>query len=479
MTPAPVVITAAPDTLLVIAAPDVIDRLAVIANALIEAHANSGAGDCAAAGKCLRRYPPPPDDAPALPLQKCPAPQPPDTPPPDDADTDTDTDTDGNDAGNDAGGSADLTSSGKLRCIALTNTGKRCMRARNAGQSYCTFHINLPARQPAATPPTPAPAPLANDAGAGASVATAEAHTAPDRAPADGKGIPTPFAPGGAPSANADTDGNDTGANSGAGLCAAIAKVSGNRCRRLANAGTRYCHYHTPPPPPPPPQDVPDTPAPDTPTQPDTPAAQTAPLPPQQAAQTAPLLPQQPPQTAPLPDGDGNDAGNDAGAGAGAGVAPWVIAAAGCQQPNDCLQPDCLSYRTGQCRPDGIPGHLRRQPPTGTTPAPATTPAPTATATPAATTPAPAPPVGATPAPTGTPAATAGATATAGPSQCPHCGASPAMRQRDGDGHLRCLACARYWDPPALSADEAADEAAAGRDRAGYHRAALPRVAAD
>ena len=316
MTPA-AVITAAPDTLLVIAPPDFIDRLAVIAQALIDAHAGApAAGDCAAAGKCLRRYPPPPDDAPA--------PQPPDTP-------------------------------------------------------------------------------------------------APQIAP------------------QPDTDGND------AGLCAAIAKVSGNRCRRLANAGTRYCHYHTPAPAP----DTPDTPAqdvpPDTPTLADTPAPAPAP--------------------APQPDGDdsGNDAGNDAGNDTGAGVAPWVIAAAGCRQPLDCLQPDCLSYRTGQCNPDGIPGHLRRQPPTTAATA-------TATATPAATTPAPAPPVGA--GATATPAATA----SAGP--CPHCGAGPAMRQRDGDGHLRCLACARYWDPPPLSAAAAAADRADRADRAGYHRAAPPRVAA-
>ena len=131
MTPAPVVITAAPDTLLVIAPPDVIDRLRVIAAALIDAHAGAHAGaapgDCAAAGKCLRRYPPPPDDA------DTPAPAP-DTPAPQPADDADDADTDGNDAGagDAAGGSADLTNQGKLRCIALTNTGKRCMRARNS-----------------------------------------------------------------------------------------------------------------------------------------------------------------------------------------------------------------------------------------------------------------------------------------------------------------------------------------------------------
>ena len=440
MTPAPVVITAAPDTLLVIASPDVIDRLAVIAQALIDAHAGApAAGDCAAAGKCLRRYPPPDDaDTPApqpahshglfgpqppAAAGNTPAPQPqpqPQPQPPDDADDVDDVD-DVDTDGNDAGGSADLTNQGKLRCIALTNTGKRCMRARSSRESYCTFHINLPAR-------------LANDAGndagAGASVATAEAHTAPDRAPADG---------------------NDTGANSGGNLCAATAKVSGNRCRRVAHSGSRYCYYHRD-------WDTDDAPPPDVPPAPAPPADTPAPLPDTPAPQTAPQPDTPAPQTAPLPDGDdaGNDAGNDAGAGAGAGagVAPWVIAAAGCQQPLDCLQPDCLSYRTGKCNPDGIPGHLRRTPPTGTTPAPAPAPLPELTA----------PVLNAWPSDTAT--ATPAPTATAAP--CPHCGAGPAMRQQDGDGHWRCLACARYLAPPALSA------AAAAADRAGYRRAARP-----
>ena len=78
---------------------------------------------------------------------------------------------------------------------------------------------------------------------------------------------------------------------------------------------------------------------------------------------TVPLGRRLPPELA------GRQVGDNPYGGAGK-AADWVIAAANCQYPDDCLQPDCLTYRTGQCRPEGIPGHLRRTPPTGTMPPP-------------------------------------------------------------------------------------------------------------